>query len=74
MLPEHELIALIANVAGVGDDVVVGIGDDAAVLAGGLVVSSDRLFKSRETLGVSMASIFDTPLVVIVSAWFFEIL
>ncbi len=43
MLPEHELIALIANVAGGGDEVVVGIGDDAAVLAGGLVVSSDML-------------------------------
>ena len=40
MLPEHELIGLIAQVAGAGDAVVVGIGDDAAVLDGGLVVST----------------------------------
>ena len=43
MLPEHELIELIAAVAGSGDGVQVGIGDDAAVLAGGLVVSTDML-------------------------------
>ena len=43
MLPEHELIELIAKVAGSGDGVVVGIGDDAAVLEGGLVVSTDML-------------------------------
>jgi thiamine-monophosphate kinase len=43
MLPEHELIELIARVAGAGDGVAVGIGDDAAVLEGGLVVSTDML-------------------------------
>jgi thiamine-monophosphate kinase len=43
MLPEHELIKLIATVAGSGDDVLLGIGDDAAVLRGGLVVSADML-------------------------------
>jgi thiamine-monophosphate kinase len=43
MLPEHELIELIAAVAGSGDDVVLGIGDDAAVLRDGLVVSADML-------------------------------
>src|SRR5439155_19263704 len=43
MLPEHEMIELIAGVAGLGDGVVVGIGDDAAVLDGGLVVSTDML-------------------------------
>ena len=37
------MIGLIAEVAGVGDGVVVGIGDDAAVLEGGLVVSTDML-------------------------------
>ncbi len=45
MLPEHELIELIAKVAGAGDGVVVGIGDDAAVLEGGLVVSTDMLIE-----------------------------
>ena len=37
------MIELIAGVAGLGDGVVVGIGDDAAVLDGGLVVSTDML-------------------------------
>lgn len=37
------MIGLIAEVAGLGDGVVVGVGDDAAVLEGGLVVSTDML-------------------------------
>jgi thiamine-monophosphate kinase len=37
------MVGLIAEVAGLGDGVVVGIGDDAAVLEGGLVVSTDML-------------------------------
>ena len=43
MLPEDDLVERIAAVAGLGDGVVVGIGDDAAVLKGGLVVCSDML-------------------------------
>jgi thiamine-monophosphate kinase len=43
MLPEDELVELIRRVAGTGDDVVCGIGDDAAVLEGGLVVCCDML-------------------------------
>jgi thiamine-monophosphate kinase len=39
------MIGLIAEVAGSGDAVVVGIGDDAAVLDGGLVVSTDMLIE-----------------------------
>jgi len=43
MLPEDELVDLIARAAGSSRDVLVGIGDDAAVLAGGLVASTDIL-------------------------------
>jgi thiamine-monophosphate kinase len=43
MLPEDALIELVARAAGSGRDVLVGVGDDAAVLAGGLVVSTDVL-------------------------------
>ena len=43
MLSEQELVELIRRVAGSGDDVVTGIGDDAAVLADGTVVSCDML-------------------------------
>ena len=44
MLSEDDLVAAIAAVAGdAGRGVEVGIGDDAAVLAGGLVVSTDML-------------------------------
>jgi thiamine-monophosphate kinase len=43
MLPEDELIELISRVAGTGDGVLSGIGDDAAVLEGGLVVCCDML-------------------------------
>ncbi len=45
MLPEHELIELIATVAGKSNDIECGIGDDAAVLSGGLVVSTDILIE-----------------------------
>src|SRR4051812_43411268 len=43
MLPEDELIGLLARVAGRSSGVTVGIGDDAAVLDDGLVVSTDML-------------------------------
>ena len=43
MLPEDDQVELIAQVAGAGPGVLVGIGDDAAVLAGGVLVSSDML-------------------------------
>jgi thiamine-monophosphate kinase len=43
MLSEDELTRLVARVAGRGDGVLVGIGDDAAVLEHGLVVSTDLL-------------------------------
>jgi thiamine-monophosphate kinase len=43
MLPEDELVEIIASVAGTGDEILAGIGDDAAVLDGGLVVCSDML-------------------------------
>jgi thiamine-monophosphate kinase len=43
MLPEDDQVELIAQVAGGGAGVLVGIGDDAAVLAGGVLVSSDML-------------------------------
>lgn len=43
MLPEDELVGLLAQVAGASSELVVGIGDDAAVLDGGLVVCMDAL-------------------------------
>jgi thiamine-monophosphate kinase len=43
MLPEDDLVELIAGVAGSAPGVRVGIGDDAAVLDGGLLLSSDML-------------------------------
>ena len=43
MLPEDDQVELIAQVAGGGPGVLIGIGDDAAVLAGGVLVSSDML-------------------------------
>jgi thiamine-monophosphate kinase len=43
MVPEHDIVQRIAAVAGSGDGVDVGIGDDAAVLEGGLVVCADML-------------------------------
>ena len=43
MLPEDELVERIRAVAGTGDGLVVGIGDDAAVLDGGFVVCCDML-------------------------------
>jgi thiamine-monophosphate kinase len=43
MLPEDELVGLLAQVAGTSSEVLVGIGDDAAVLDGGLVVCTDAL-------------------------------
>jgi thiamine-monophosphate kinase len=44
MLPEDEAIAAIGRaVGGAGPGVIVGIGDDAAVLANGLVISTDML-------------------------------
>lgn len=43
MLPEDDQVELIAQVAGGGPGVLFGIGDDAAVLAGGVLVSSDML-------------------------------
>jgi thiamine-monophosphate kinase len=43
MLPEDDQVELIAQVAGGGPGVLLGIGDDAAVLAGGVLVSSDML-------------------------------
>jgi len=43
MLPEDELIGLLAEVAGTSGELLVGIGDDAAVLDGGLVVCTDAL-------------------------------
>jgi thiamine-monophosphate kinase len=43
MLPEDELIGLLARVAGHSSGITVGIGDDAAVLDGGLVVATDML-------------------------------
>jgi thiamine-monophosphate kinase len=43
MLPEDELVGLIARAAGASRDVLVGIGDDAAVLRDGLVASTDVL-------------------------------
>ncbi|MGZ4430610.1 MAG: thiamine-phosphate kinase [Gaiellales bacterium] len=45
MVSEDELTRLIARVAGGGDGVLVGIGDDAAVLERGLVVSADILIE-----------------------------
>ena len=43
MLPEDELVERIRAVAGTGDGLVLGIGDDAAVLDGGFVVCCDML-------------------------------
>src|SRR6476620_4625511 len=43
MLPEDELVERIRAVAGTGDGLAVGIGDDAAVLDGGFVVCCDML-------------------------------
>jgi thiamine-monophosphate kinase len=43
MLPEDELVSLIARAAGTSRELLVGIGDDAAVLRGGLVASTDVL-------------------------------
>ncbi|MDX6553783.1 MAG: hypothetical protein QOH74_2271, partial [Gaiellales bacterium] len=43
MLPEDELIGLLARVAGHSPGLTVGIGDDAAVIDGGLVVATDML-------------------------------
>jgi thiamine-monophosphate kinase len=43
MLSEQQLLELISSVAGSGDDVMVGIGDDAAVLRDGTVVCCDVL-------------------------------
>jgi thiamine-monophosphate kinase len=43
MLSEQQLVELIARVAGSGDGVPVGIGDDAAVLDDGMVISCDML-------------------------------
>jgi thiamine-monophosphate kinase len=43
MLPEDDLVERISAVAGSGDGVVLGIGDDAAVLRDGMVVCSDML-------------------------------
>ncbi len=43
MLSEQQLVELIARVAGSGDEVSTGIGDDAAVLDDGTVVSCDML-------------------------------
>src|SRR4051794_22293948 len=43
MLPEDELVERIRAVAGTGDGLVLGIGDDAAVLEGGVVVCCDML-------------------------------
>jgi len=43
MLPEDELIERLRDVVGSANDLVMGIGDDAAVLEGGLVVSTDLL-------------------------------
>lgn len=43
MLPEDVVIGLLAGVAGHGSGVSVGIGDDAAVLDGGVVISADML-------------------------------
>jgi thiamine-monophosphate kinase len=43
MLPEDELVGLLAQVAGASPELLVGIGDDAAVLDGGLVVCVDAL-------------------------------
>jgi thiamine-monophosphate kinase len=43
MLPEDALIELVARAAGSGRDVLVGVGDDATVLRGGVVVSTDIL-------------------------------
>ena len=55
MVPERDLLQRIAAVAGSGDGVEVGIGDDAAVLEGGLVVCSDMLVEGvhfeRDRLG-----------------------
>jgi thiamine-monophosphate kinase len=43
MLPEDDQVELIARVAGAGPGVVMGIGDDAAVLGDGVLISSDML-------------------------------
>jgi thiamine-monophosphate kinase len=43
MLPEDAMIGLLAHVAGHGPGVAVGIGDDAAVLDGGLCIATDAL-------------------------------
>src|SRR5437660_3030140 len=43
MLSEQQLVELISRVAGSGDAVMTGIGDDAAVLDDGTVVSCDML-------------------------------
>jgi thiamine-monophosphate kinase len=43
MLSEQQLVELISRVAGSGDEVMIGIGDDAAVLDDGTVVSCDML-------------------------------
>jgi len=58
MLSEDDLVAVIAAVAGAGGSCVdVGIGDDAAVLAGGIVASTDILVdgvhfdSARHTVG-----------------------
>jgi thiamine-monophosphate kinase len=56
MLSEQQLVELISRVAGSGDDIVTGIGDDAAVLRDGTVVSCDMLVE-----GVDFDSERSTP-------------
>jgi thiamine-monophosphate kinase len=56
MLSEQQLVELIARVAGSGDEVATGIGDDAAVLDDGTVVSCDMLVE-----GVDFDSSRSTP-------------
>jgi thiamine-monophosphate kinase len=43
MLSEQQLLELISSVAGSGDEIATGIGDDAAVLADGTVICCDML-------------------------------
>lgn len=56
MLSEGELVELIRRVAGSGDDIATGIGDDAAVLRDGTVASCDMLVE-----GVDFHSDRSTP-------------
>jgi len=56
MLSEQQLVELISRVAGTGDDIATGIGDDAAVLDDGTVVSCDMLVE-----GVDFDSARSTP-------------